>query len=228
MAAGGLRIGTFAGAPVIMDWSVAILAGYVVFSRLAAGGAGALPGALVLLAAIFVSILIHEFSHAAMAAAFKLPSKAIMLTFFGGHVEFERKPEKRWHDFVVSAAGPLSNLALAGLLFGLGAVTPQPTGGLGADFLNQLFVLNLLLGAFNLLPGFPLDGGRMLSSALSYVMSPPRARIVAGVTGIGIAALAAWYGLAQGLPWTMLIGLLLVLAALAEIAAARRVLRGET
>jgi Zn-dependent protease len=228
MAAGGLRIGTFAGAPVIMDWSVAILAGYVVLSRLAAGGADALPGALVLLAAIFVSILIHEFAHAGTAAALKLPSKAIVLTFFGGHVEFERKPEKRWHDFVVSAAGPFSNLALAGALFGLAAVNPQPAGGLEADFLNQLFILNLLLGAFNLLPGFPLDGGRMLASGLSYVMAPPRARIIAGVTGICIAALAAWYGFAVGLPWTVLIGLLLLLAALAEIAAARRVLRSET
>jgi Zn-dependent protease len=240
MESSGLRIGTFAGAPVVMDWSVAILIAFIVGGDFLKGGAAALPGAFAWVAAIFVSILIHEFSHAGVAAALKLPSKVIVLTFFGGHVEFVRKPDKRWHDILVSAAGPLSNLLVAIVLMAVLAignpldpsasseVLSDSAGSLVERFLAAFVMLNLLLGIFNLLPGFPLDGGRMLSAALSYLMSPNRARIVAGVTGVCIALLAAWYGFAQGWTLTIVIGLFLLLGAMAEIGAARRALRAET
>lgn len=253
MAAGGWRIGQFAGAPVIVDWSVAILAGYVIFSALDAGGGAALPGAFILLAAIFASILLHEFAHAWTAGLFKLPSKRIVLTFFGGHVEFARPPEKRWHDIAVSAAGPLSNLAAfaityLGMAWLASLAPPYAERGIldVAPFLPPIYApvewgearillsffttfafLNLLLGALNLLPGFPLDGGRILSSSLAYVMHPARARITAGVSGALIAAGAGYYGITTGAWWTLMIAVLLLLAALAEISFARRALAYE-
>ncbi|MBI1187227.1 MAG: hypothetical protein GC206_07840 [Alphaproteobacteria bacterium] len=250
MNSGGWRIGTFAGAPVIMDWSVLILAGYVVLVRLSDGGEGALVGALAFVAAIFAAILLHEFGHAWTAQRLNLQSKQIVLTFLGGHVEFERPPDTRWHNIAVSAAGPFANLAAFALLyFGLNAL-----GGLAAPdaprlatqplpflpplivpadwfeaqilsaFLAAFLAINLMLGVFNLLPGFPLDGGRILAAALSYTMHPARARIAAAVCGIVIAAGAAYYGLVNGFIWTMMVAAILALAALAEIGMARRAL----
>jgi len=254
MNSNGWRIGTFAGAPVIMDWSVAILAGYVILTQVSDGGAGALVGALTFVAAIFAAILLHEFGHAWTALRFGLPSRAIVLTFFGGHVEFVRQPEKRWHNIAVSAAGPFANLAAFGAVYfglmGLSALAPAeaprvmaqmlpflpplsvPVDWLSARiltaFLSAFLSINLLLGVFNLLPGFPLDGGRILSAALSYVMHPARARIAAGVTGILIAAAAVAWGLSNAYLWTVMIAVLLLLAALAEIGMARRALAAES
>lgn len=251
MNSGGWRIGTFAGAPVIMDWSVLILAAYVILSSLDDGGS--LISALTFVAAILTSILLHEFGHAWTAKAFKLPSKRIVLTFLGGHVEFERPPETRWHNIAVSAAGPFANLAaFAALYYGLNALgglappeTPRlmaqplpflPPLAIPADwfearilssFLGAFLAINLVLGAFNLLPGFPLDGGRILAAGLAYLMHPARARMVAGASGILIAAGAAYYGLTNGYLWTAMVAALLLLAALAEIALARQALAAD-
>lgn len=253
MNSGGWRIGTFAGAPVIMDWSVLILAGYVILSRLGDSGQGALLGAVTFVAAIFAAILLHEFGHAWTAQQLNLPSKRIVLTFLGGHVEFERPPETRWHNIAVSAAGPFANLAAFALLYyglnALGGLAPPDTPRLMAQplpflpplvvpadwfeaqilssFLAAFLAINMMLGVFNLLPGFPLDGGRILAAALSYAMHPARARIAAGASGLLIAAGAAYYGFANGYVWTIMVALLLLLAALAEISLARRALAAD-
>jgi Zn-dependent protease len=232
-AAGGLRIGTFAGAPVIVDWTVALMAGYFVLTDLSAGGLAALPRALAYVAALLISILAHECAHAGVAAALNLPSKRIVLTLFGGHVEFLRPPEKRWHDIAVSAAGPLANLALwRACLLAAALLAPASGGGDDAGgsggaifFVAELGFINLLLGAFNLLPGFPLDGGRILQAALGYILSPGRARLVAAWCGLAIAAATGLFGAANGLVWTTGVALLLGLAALGEAARAGREIR---
>ncbi|MGE3248589.1 MAG: site-2 protease family protein [Hyphomonadaceae bacterium] len=216
MAAGGLRIGAFAGAAIIVDWSVALLAGYIILSGLDEGGVRALPAAFAFLAAILSAILIHEFGHAGVAAALKLPSKRIVLSFMGGHVEFAHPPRTRWHDIAVSAAGPLANLATAAVLFPLmpqfGALPPYV-----ALFFANLFVVSAFLGVLNLLPGFPLDGGRILTALLSYWLHPLRARFISGIAGLLIAAAAAYWGYANQAWWTLGIAILLVLAAISEI-----------
>ena len=229
-AAGGVRIGTFAGAPVIVDWTVALLAGYFILTDLSTGGLGALPRALAYVAALLASILAHECAHAGMAAALKLPSKRIVLTLFGGHVEPLHPPEKRWHDIAVSAAGPLSNLALYLACAAAAAQLAQQGSSDGAAagvafFIAELGFVNLLLGVFNLLPGFPLDGGRILQAALGYVMSPGRARLVAAGSGLAIAAATGLYGAANGLLWTTGVALFLGLGALGEMGRAGRDIR---
>lgn len=230
MAAGGLRIGSFAGAAIIVDWSVALLAGFILLSAMDEGGAGALPSALIFLAAILIAILLHEFGHAGVAAALKLPSTRIVLSFMGGHVEFAHPPRTRWHDIAVSAAGPLANLLTAGALIALVQVLPasaQAGGDYFGPFITNLFYVSLFLGAFNLLPGFPLDGGRILRSVLSYWMSVPRARMIAGITGLLIAAAAAYWGYINNYWWTLGISILLVLAAIAEIRFSSAELRAQ-
>lgn len=225
-AQNGLRIGAFAGAPVLVEPTFLLLAVYVVGSALLRGGVAALPDALIFVGVIFAAVLIHEFGHAGMAAALKVPSKRIVLTFFGGYVEFARPPQQGWHEMAVSAAGPSANLAswalaasLTPLLANASAPTPEAFSFLNA--LSTFGFISLLLGLFNLLPGFPLDGGHILRAALTYIMSRHSARIVTAATGLVIAAGLVLFALSAGLWWTLFIAGLLGLSAWAELQAAR-------
>jgi len=228
----GLRIGTFAGAPVLIEPAFLLLAAYVVGSALLREGASAVGGALIFVAILFAAVLIHEFGHAAMAAALKAPPKRIVLTFFGGYVQFARQPKEGWREIAVSAAGPGANLASWALVASL---LPLLAPSMAMDSLN-VGVLNalstfgfisLLLGLFNLLPGFPLDGGHILRAALTYVMSRRNARIVTAVTGLVIAAALVAFALIAQLWWTLFIAGLLGLAAWAELTQAQRARQGD-
>ena len=222
----GLRIGSFAGAAIIIEPAFLLLAAYVVGSAFLRGGAEAMPTALIYVAIIFAAVLIHEIGHAGVAAALQIPSKRIVLTFFGGYVQFARQPKKLWHEIAVSAAGPGENLATYVLVLSLQPIlastlsqTPETF-----EFLNALAMLgfvSLILGAFNLLPGFPLDGGHILRAALSYVFPRPAARMIAAVCGLLVAAAVLVFALTSAMIWTAFIALLLGLAAWAELRAAR-------
>lgn len=220
----GLRIGTFAGAAIIIEPAFLLLAAYVVGSSLLSGGMGALPDALIFVAIIFTAVLIHEIGHAGAAAALKIPSKRIVLTFFGGYVQFERQPQKRWHEIAVSAAGPGANLASWVFVISLVPLLEPALGPSNIALLNALSTfafMSLLLGLFNLLPGFPLDGGHLLRAALSYVTPRTLARIITAYIGLLVAALMIAFALWQSLLWTTFIAGLLGLSAWAELRAAR-------
>ncbi len=220
----GLRIGTFAGAPVIIESTFLLLAAYVVGSAILRGGVDAAPSALVLVGVVFAAIVIHEFGHAGMAGALNIPSRRIVLTFFGGYVQFARQPKHGWQEIAVSAAGPGANLAsyaLVASFLPLLAPTMSPSE---LGFLNALSTfgfMSLLLGLFNLLPGHPLDGGSILRAALTYIMPRHMARIVTAVTGLIIAAGLIAYAISQQLLWTIFIAGLLGLSAWAELRAAQ-------
>jgi Zn-dependent protease len=203
----GLRIGSFAGAAIIIEPALLLLAAYVVGSAFLRGGAEALPTALIYVGVLFAAVLIHELGHAGMAAALQIPSKRIVLTFFGGYVQFAEQPKKLWHEIAVSAAGPGSNLATWALILALQPLlantfsqTPESIAILNT--LAMLGFVSLILGAFNLLPGFPLDGGHILRSALTYVFPRPTARTIAAVCGLAVAAAIGLWALSSGLLWT--------------------------
>ncbi|MBC7767854.1 MAG: site-2 protease family protein [Phycisphaerales bacterium] len=228
----GLRIGTFAGAPVLVEPTFLLLAAYVVGSSFLRSGAGALGEALIFVGVLFAAVLIHEFGHAAMAAALKVPSKRIVLTFFGGYVQFARPPKEGWHEIAVSAAGPGANLAcwalVASLLPLLGDSLAPDANAVGAlNALSTFGFISLLLGLFNLLPGFPLDGGHILRAALTYIMSRRNARVVTALTGLVIAAGLIAFALWAQLWWTLFIAGLLGLTAWAELRAARATRQGD-
>lgn len=220
----GLRIGSFAGAPVIIESTFLLLAAYVVGSAVIREGVSAAPDALILVGVVFGAIVIHEFGHAGMAAALNIPSRRIVLTFFGGYVQFARQPKHGWQEIAVSATGPGANLASYALVASLlpllvPTMSPGDNGFLRA--LNTFGFMSLLLGLFNLLPGHPLDGGSILRAALTYVMPRPMARTVTAVTGLLIAVALIAYALTQQLIWTVFIAGLLGLAAWSELRAAR-------
>jgi Zn-dependent protease/CBS domain-containing protein len=135
---------------------------------------------------LYASVLVHELSHSLVARGFGLPVRRILLYPLGGFSEIEQEPQTPGREFLVSAAGPALSLGLAAVGYGLTHVISAGTiaGTLAAEFMWA----NLVIGAFNLLPGLPLDGGRMLRAAIWKVTRRPGAStIAAGWTGRVIA-----------------------------------------
>ena len=131
---------------------------------------------------LYVSVLIHELSHSLVARGYGLPVRRILLYPLGGFSEIEREPPTPGREFLVSAAGPALSLALAACGFGLmHVVSPYTIPG---ELVKQLCWANLVVGIFNLLPGLPLDGGRMLRAAIWKLTGRQSASTIA----------AAWAG----------------------------------
>jgi Zn-dependent protease/CBS domain-containing protein len=110
---------------------------------------------------LFVCVLVHELAHALVAGNYGLKTKRILLFIFGGMAEIEKEPEKPGVAFQIAIAGPIASFLLAGIAF-LMALPFQGSNSPELAVLDYLVISNLLLGLFNLLPGYPLDGGRML------------------------------------------------------------------
>jgi Zn-dependent protease/CBS domain-containing protein len=130
---------------------------------------------------LYLSVLVHELSHSLVARGFGLPVRRILLYPLGGFSEIEREPQTPGREFLVSAAGPALSLSLAAVGYGLMQVVPA---GIAGTLVSQLRWANLIVGVFNLLPGLPLDGGRMLRAAIWKVTGRPATSTIA----------AAWAG----------------------------------
>ncbi len=114
---------------------------------------------------LFASVLVHELAHSLVAQARGMTVRSITLFIFGGVSNLEDEPEKAKTEFVMSIVGPLSSLALAGIFWGLLHLVGDQQSPVAATF-SYLALINALLAGFNLLPGFPLDGGRVLRAIL--------------------------------------------------------------
>jgi Zn-dependent protease/CBS domain-containing protein len=131
---------------------------------------------------LYVSVLIHELSHCVVARGYGLPVRRILLYPLGGFSEIEREPQTPGREFLVSAAGPALSLVLAAVGYGLMHVVPP--GTIAGTLVSQLRWANLVVGLFNLLPGLPLDGGRMLRAVIWKLTGRPATSTIA----------AAWAG----------------------------------
>lgn len=214
---GPISLGRFFGVDVRVESSLFLLAAFVVFNGYQAGGLDGVSYELTFVVCVFFCIFLHELGHAAAARAFGIGTRDVTLSFFGGYARLSRAPSG-WAEAGIAAAGPAVNLAIAGLLwYWIRAVDHS-------DRSLRLFVdlqwTNLFLGAFNLLPGHPLDGGSIARATLSRFMPRHKARLAVGYIGIliGLGLIALGF---RGLVYTMLIGLLLVFAAAVEIKAAK-------
>ena len=136
---------------------------------------------------LYVSVLIHELSHSLVARCYGLPVRRIVLYPLGGFSEIEREPQTPGREFLVSAAGPALSLALAAAGYGLMYVVTANT--IGGTLIHLLTWANFVVGIFNLLPGLPLDGGRMLRAVIWKLTGRPATSTIA----------AAWAGRAIAL-----------------------------
>ncbi|AGS68530.1 site-2 protease family protein [Streptomyces collinus] len=143
--------------------------------------------------AFYASVLVHELAHTVAAIRFRLPVRRIQLQFFGGVSEIEKEAETPGREFVLAFVGPLLSLVLAGIFYlAMKPVEPDTVPGV---LLAGLMISNLIVAAFNLLPGLPLDGGRMLRAVVWKITGKPMSGTVA----------AAWVG--RALAISVLVGL---------------------
>ncbi|HEV8564051.1 MAG TPA: site-2 protease family protein [Actinomycetota bacterium] len=197
---GRLRIVTLRGIPVYVSSSWILIAAlytyisYINFSRgrLALADNAALGYGVLATVLFFGSIFVHELAHAVAARSYGLAVYGITLEFWGGATETQAERKGPAAEFVVSAAGPGSTLVLAALFWAMANAVSSPTL---AYLFESLARINALLGVVNALPGFPLDGGRMLLAAVWAVTKDRgRATHAAGIVGVTVGVLFAAAG----------------------------------
>ncbi|AIV37377.1 site-2 protease family protein [Streptomyces sp. CCM_MD2014] len=155
--------------------------------------------------AFYASVLVHELAHTVAALRFKLPVRRIQLQFFGGVSEIEKEAETPGREFMLAFVGPLLSLVLSGVFYA--ALLPVEPDSVPGVLLAGLMASNLIVAVFNLLPGLPLDGGRMLRAVVWKITGKPMSGTVA----------AAWVG--RALAIAVLIGLPLATQSLGSNAA---------
>jgi Zn-dependent protease len=169
-------------------------------------------------------VLLHEYGHALAARKYGIATRDITLLPIGGLARLERMPDKPSQELVVALAGPLVNVIIAaGLFLGLTLTgTWQPLASLtttSGNLLERLLAVNVFLVLFNLLPAFPMDGGRVLRSLLALQLDYARATRIAARIGQGMAFVFGFIGLFTN-PMLLLIALFVWVGAAQEAAAA--------
>lgn len=196
-----LKIAQPLGIGVYVHFSFLLIVAWVALGTLqAGGGAGAVLESVTFLLAIFVCVVLHELGHAVAAMRYGIRTRDIILLPIGGLARLERMPTKPGQELVVAIAGPLVNVAIA-VALGIwltvtGTLVPAGQVGLTAGpFFERLLVVNIGLVIFNLLPAFPMDGGRILRSLLAMRLGPLKATRIAVVIGKAMAGLFAILGI---------------------------------
>ena len=230
MKSWSLRIGKFFGIDVFIHWTFWILVLWI-FMMHASGGHGLVDGArgVLFVLALFGCVVLHEFGHALTARRFGVQTKDITLYPIGGIASLEGMPEKPGQELLVGLAGPAVNLFIAlivwvylsvfGQIPDLAAISSSHDLS-QVPFLWNLFFANLVLAVFNLLPAFPMDGGRALRSVLSFFIDRASATRVAAGIGQFLAIVFVFLGFFYNF-WLVFIGLFVFLGAGGEAAQER-------
>ncbi|MBN2562654.1 MAG: site-2 protease family protein [Phycisphaerae bacterium] len=194
------RAGAVSGIAIHVHWTFLALLAWILFAHIAEGETlGVALKGVGFIVAIFVCVVLHELGHAFAARRYGIATRDITLLPIGGVARLERMPEKPAQELVVALAGPSVNVVIAAILFA-GIVVYQGIGSVrdvhivSGRFFTQLLYVNVALFAFNLLPAFPMDGGRVLRALLAMRMDYVRATQTAASVGQAMAIVFAVAG----------------------------------
>lgn len=236
---GAFQIAKFFGIPVQVHWTFVLIFVYVFYEGMGNSMSWLEMGwIMVFVLALFVCVVLHEFGHALTARRFGVDTRDIILSPIGGVARLDRLPEQPMHEFLVAIAGPLVNIAIGVVLSFVPLVSSEESRQNFVNFFMQAFypqsnffvsdpspfqyfifglvALNIVLAIFNLLPAFPMDGGRVLRALLSLRLGRLRATRIAVFIGQLIAVLLVAYGLWNYHYITALIGLFVFVTAANE------------
>jgi Zn-dependent protease/predicted transcriptional regulator len=196
-----LKVGRFAGIDVFLHTTFFLMIFWIGITYwIQENSVAAVISGVGFILALFGSVVLHEYGHALTARKFGVKTKNITLYPIGGVASLERIPEKPRQELLVALAGPAVNVVIAAVLFLWLAVTSSLdfSSGLdlaGGSFLQRLMLTNLALVGFNLLPAFPMDGGRVLRALLALRLEYTLATQIAASVGQGLAFIFGFIGL---------------------------------
>lgn len=235
---GSIKLFTWLGIPVFLHWSFGLIFLYIFWH---AYSNGLSPNDTLWLGGLFMAIfgcvVLHEYGHALAARRYGVHTRDIVLMPIGGMARLERMPEKPWQEFVVAIAGPMVNVII--FIFSVVAITalaqPEHLEAIRAAVLSEttgepfeetgiviskplqyginFAISNLILVIFNMIPAFPMDGGRVLRALLSMRIGRARATRIAAWIGQGFALLFAIWGIYSGNIMLSVLGLFVIYAA---------------
>jgi len=215
------KVGTIAGIPVYIHSTFVLILVWVGWINASQGqGIVATLRSIVFILALFGCVVLHEFGHALTARRYGIRTRDITLLPIGGLARLERMPDDPRQEFWVALAGPAVNVVIAlGLFFLLtlqGQYEPVVRVSMtSGSFLERIMVVNVILVVFNMLPAFPMDGGRVLRAVLAMRMDYARATQLAANVGQGMALLFAFVGLLYN-PFLVFIALFVWIGATQE------------
>ncbi len=215
-----LNIGSVAGTAVRIHVTFLLLLAWIFGVNYVSGGPQAAWNGLLFIVLLFLCVLLHEFGHIFAARGFGIRTPDVILLPIGGVSRLERIPEEPRQEFLIAIAGPAVNVVIAFLLVLIGGAnfSAEHLSALengNVSMIDRLAVINLFLALFNLLPAFPMDGGRVLRALLASRLGYVRATEIAAMIGQGIAFALGFLGL-FGNPLLIFIAIFVYLAASAE------------
>ena len=215
------KVGRIAGIEIYLHMTFLILIAWIGLAYWnLSGEINAVISGTGFILALFFCVLLHELGHALTARRFDIGTRSITLLPIGGIAAIEKTPDDPREEVIIALAGPGVSVAIAALLW----LLLKATGGLvpldelsltEGSFLQRLMIINALLAAFNLLPAFPMDGGRVFRASLAQFMNPLKATRIAARVAHGFALLMAVIGLQYNL-WLVLIAIFIWIGATTE------------
>lgn len=221
---GSFKLGNIAGIDVFLHWTFSLLIIYIVYINYKAGqNIVQMAWSVLFIICVFATVLLHELGHALTAKKFNIKTYNITLFPIGGIASLEKLPEKPSEELMVAFTGPMVNIVLA-LILSLFIHYPnnseemmaQLSGGINSNnFLLNFFLVNMALAVFNLIPAFPMDGGRILRAILSYKLKRNVATKIAARIGQILAIGFIFLGFTYN-PFLIFIGIFVIMAAQIE------------
>ncbi len=214
-----IPLGRVAGSEIRIHLTFLILLAWIGVAAYLQGGPAAALDGMAFIVAVFACVTLHELGHALAARRYGIATPDITLLPIGGLARLSRLPEKPVEEIVIAIAGPAVNVVIAAVLILIGArvdasalAVDKPDAG----FASRLAAVNVFLVVFNLIPAFPMDGGRVLRAVLALKLGRRRATEIAATIGQGLAFVFGFLGLVNGNAILVFIAVFVYLAAAAE------------